>query len=83
MCVQARGKEDAHPRDRSRHSEGGSLAKVSLDYQELKSKANGKPNKDYKILKIIVMKDQPSGSMVAYRVDTKGPGDTWIVKRLV
>ena len=29
------------------------------------------------------MKDQPSGSMFAHRVDTKGPGDTWIVKRLV
>ena len=53
VCVQARGKEDAHPRDRSRHSEGGSLAKVFLDYQEFKSKAKGKPNKDDKVLKII------------------------------
>ena len=68
MCIKARGKEDAHRRNRVREPEGA---------RELKS------IKDDKVVKIISMKDQPSGRVVAYRVDAKGPGVTSIVKRLV
>ena len=49
VCVKGRGKEDAHPRGWGGGPKGESLAKVFLDYPV------------DKVLKIIVMKDQPSG----------------------
>ena len=68
VCVEARGEEDAHPRRRGEESCTDSLAKVSLDYQELKSKAKGVLNKADKFLKIVVMEDQRPDSVT---------GDAW------
>ena len=60
------------------------MARVSLDYEELKSKAKKDvQNPEEKVLKIIVMKDEPTGCVNARSVDIKGPSDAWVVKRLV
>ena len=84
VCVKARGKENAHRRKRAEESSDHTLPKVSVDYPEFKSKANnGEPNKDEKVLKIIVLKDEKIGCVTSHRVDVKGPGDGWIVKRIV
>ena len=88
VCVRAKGKEDPHPRKRAGKVEehANKLPRLSLDYQELKSKAK-KPSieegKTDKVLKIVVMKDEESGSVFSHRVDMKGPGDVWVVKKLV
>ena len=34
-------------------------------------------------LRIVVGKDEPTGAVVAHRVEAKGPADDWIAKRLV
>ena len=84
VCVSTRGKESAHRRKRAEDANDNELARVSLDYQELKSKAKkGVQNPEDKTLKIVVMKDEPTGCVNAHRVDAKGPSDAWVVKRLV
>ena len=88
VCVRAKGKEDPHPRKRvckvEEHADKFPI--LSLDYQELKSKAkksSTENDKTDKVFKIVVMKDEESGSVFAHRVDMKGPGDVWVVKKLV
>ena len=85
VCVRARGKEDAH---RRRHGDGlarrrDGLAKILMDYQELKSKPKKDPSPDDKVVKIIVEKDEPTGMVFAHRVESKGPSDPWIANRIV
>ena len=94
ICVAARGKEDPHKRQvgaRQGRRKAG-LPKFSLDYQKLKSKLKKKDEKteenkveadDGESLKIIVGKDEPTGMLTSHRVEVKGPGDEWIIRRLV
>ena len=41
---------------------------------------------DYDLLEddltLLIVKDKQSGAVLAYDCETKGPGDTWIVKQL-
>ena len=86
VCVKANGKEDAHRRKKKGKDEkdrGNALPKISLDYQELKSRAKKGPTKDDKVVKIIVAMDESTGCKLSYRVESKGIQDAWIVKRLV
>ena len=88
VCVWAKGKEDPHLRKRvgKVDEHAGKLARVSLDYQEFNSKSKGQSSEEKKmekVLKIVVMTDEESGQVFSHRVDMKGPGDAWIVKKLV
>ena len=84
VCAKAVGREDPHYRKSSSERErGGGLPKISLDYQELLSVPKKNPKPEDNVVKIIVAKDEDSGAVLAYRVTTKGPGDTWMIKRLV
>ena len=86
VCVKAKGKEDAHYRKKKRKGEqdrSNTLRKISLDYQELKSRAKKEPSQDDKVVKIIVAMDEHTGCKMSCRVESKGTQDTWIVKRLV
>ena len=57
---------------------------MSQESQELKSKTTGQASEeDGEVLKIVVMKDKASRSVYAHRVDVKGPGDDWVVKKLL
>ena len=90
-CVAARGKEAPHKRqvgaglDRRK----ARLPKVSLDYQELKSKpkiqaeSQAAAEDANSMLRIIVGKDEATGMTMAHRVVAKGPADEWVTKRLV
>ena len=85
VCLRARGKEVAH---RRRHGDGlarcrDGLAKISMDYQAMKSKPKKDPSPDDKVVKIIVEKDEPTGMAFAHRVKSKGPSDPWIANRIV
>ena len=64
-----------------RRAEG--LPKIAIDYQELKSKPKKNPSLEDKMIRIVVAKDEPTGVVFSYRVETKGTGDQWIIKRLV
>ena len=59
------------------------MPKISLDYQELKSRAKKEPTENDKVVKIIVAVDETTGCKMSYRVESKGVQDTWIIKRLV
>ena len=85
ICVRARGKEDPHQRQtgEKRLRRGARLPKISMDYQELKSKAKLQVSEEDAVVRIIVAKDEQTGMTTAHRVDTKGPTDEWIVKRVV
>ena len=54
VCLQARGKHGAHLRRRGEESCSDSLAKVSLDYQELTSKPKIQVSKEDVMVRIIV-----------------------------
>ena len=65
------------------------MPKFCLDSQELKSKLKIQAESQAaaedvdSVLRIVVGKDEPTGMVVAHRVDAKGPRDDWITKRLV
>ena len=72
----------------SRERRKASLSKFSLDYQEFKSKpkiqAESQAAADVEsVLRIVVGKEEPTGAVVAHRIEAKGPTDEWIVRRLV
>ena len=77
ICVRARGKEDPHQRQtgEKRLRRGARLPKISMDYQELKSKAKLQVSEEDAVVRIIVAKDEETGMATAHRVDTKGPTD--------
>ena len=91
MCVAARGKEAPHKRQvgAGRDRRKATLPKVSLDYQELKSKPKIRAESQAAVedansmLRIVVGKDEATGMMMAHRVITKGPTDEWVTRRLV
>ena len=84
VCVRAVGREDPHRRgEAKRNGNENSLPKVSMDYQELISRAKKDPDDDDAVVKIIVAKDEPTGTIFAYRVNQKGSGDEWVIRRLV
>ena len=86
VCVKAKGKEDAHRRKKTtkdKMDQNNRLPKISMDYQELKSRAKKGPSEDDEVVKIIVGIDEATGCKMSYRVKSKGAQDTWIVKRLV
>ena len=60
VCVKAKGKEDAHRRKKTskgKEDQSNRLPKISLDYQELKSRAKKEPTENDKVVKIIVAID--------------------------
>ena len=75
VCVAAKGKEDAHKRDRGAERTG--LPVVSIDYSELDDETNVHANKT------LVVKDEESGGLLHYKVKMKGPGDEWLVKKVI
>ena len=62
---------------------GNALPKISLDYQELKSRAKSEPMEGAKLVKIMFAKSVRTGCTLSCCVESKGMQDTWIVKRLV
>ena len=70
ICVAASAREDRHPRQTKIDTEEG-LPVIHADYDLLEDD-----------LTLLIVKDKQSGAALAYDCETKGPGDTWIVKQL-
>ena len=68
ICVAASAREDPHPRRARTETEAG-LPVIQFDYDLLEDH-----------LTLLIVKDKQSGATVAYDCETKGPGDTWVVK---
>ena len=84
ICVRAVGREDPHRRRRRKRSgEETGVPKISMDYQELISLPKKSPEEDDIVVKIIVVKDESSGTVMAHRVNQKGHGDEWTIKKIV
>ena len=64
VCVKAKGKEDAHYRQPTGKDGETGLPVVAMDYDFLEEK-----------LTVLVVKDESSGSTLAYDCETKGPTD--------
>ena len=83
VCVRAKAIEDAHRRGANEPDEEdeGGVPEVAIDYNALDEfldvveEANSK-------LKTLVLKDDPSGSMFQHKIDVKGAGDEWLMKRI-
>ena len=83
VCVRAKAIEDAHKRGANEPDEEdeGGVPEVAIDYNALDEfldvveEANSK-------LKTLVLKDDPSGSMFQHKIDVKGAGDEWLMKRI-
>ena len=74
-CVKAKAKEDAHPRKSGDGEEAG-VPIISMDYNHVDAE------KAEDEMKMLIVKHEPSGSVLAYKVLTKGTGDTWVIKAL-
>ena len=51
------------------------LPKFCVEYQEFKSKPKIRAEGQVAALWIVVGKDEPTGAVVAHRIDVKGPTD--------
>ena len=72
ICVRAVGREDPHRRGEAKQRGGGlALPKLSMDYQELISRVKKDPEDHEAVVKIIVAKDELSGTVLAYRIQAK------------
>ena len=80
VCNAARAKEDPHKRakvsDKDPEHDSEAHPIVSLDYQEL-DETSEKPTR------VIVGKDESTGSVFCHRVLVKGIGDEWAVKKVI
>ena len=77
VCVMARGREDAHPRQREEDEDDKSgLPIISMDYNELNEESD-KPQK------VLVGVDNSTGNVFAHNVIAKGLTDDWICKKVV
>ena len=72
ICVEAKAREDPHPRGHGGQDEETGLPTVSMDYELLEEK-----------ITVLVVKDNSSGSTLCYDCTVKGPSDTWVIKQLV
>ena len=79
VCVRAKGREDAHRRSKKsgKDENKDGLPIISLDYQHLDE------SEDLKKIKVIIGKDETSGSIMAHVIKVKGPTDEWVCKKLV
>ena len=75
ICVQARGREDDHKRNKEKQVEA--VPTVVMDY-----KAFGQDEED-ESLTSIVMRDKRTTCTAAHIAECKGTGDQWIVNKLV
>ena len=84
ICVKAKAQEAAHRRGANApdKEDRGGLPTVSMDYNALDKDLNLAEEKDCK-LKTIVVKDETTGEMFQHKIDVKGIGDEWLMKRLV
>ncbi len=71
ICVKAKAKEDGHARDKGGLDEETGLPVVSMDYEMLEEK-----------ITTLIVKDNESGSVLAYDCEVKGPGDEWVLRQL-
>ncbi len=79
-CREARAREDAHARLKhgtdEEELEGNALPIISLDYQELNEDAEPPQ-------KVIVGKDEKTGSVFCHKVIAKGLTDEWAVRKVI
>ena len=73
VCVRAKGKEAAHPRDAQHEEDKSGLPIVSMDYQTLNEKTQ-------KEQRMIIGKDQTTGNVFGHFVTCKGLGDEWVIR---
>ena len=82
ICSAANLREDPHKKvDHSEDDRRTGLPTISLDYAETQIGTDKEENK--RVVKTVVMKDEVSGAVVSHRTIQKGPGDEWLMKRLV
>lgn len=73
MCIEARGKEDAHRKD----NEKGDKPILSMDYKDF----GEDPDEDDK-MKMIIVKNETTGNLASYVCEQKGAADTRVIGRL-
>ena len=73
VCIQARGRENAHRRNKRDDVDAAGNPVIALDYKSVGVRG----------FKLIVMRDQVSKSVSAHVVNSKGCADTWIIMRLM
>ena len=82
ICNAANLKEDPHKKvDHEVDDRKTGLPTVSLDYTETQIGKDG--DREKRVVKSVVMKDEVSGAVASHRTVRKGPGDEWLMKRLV
>ena len=74
VCVEAKGKEDAHPRGKQDKDDKSGLPIVSFDYQEMNELLQ---------LRLLVGKDETTGMVMAHQAVCKGPKDVWLMRKVV
>ncbi len=82
ICVRAKGREDAHYRGANipDDDDKDGVPVVSMDYNTVEGeKATGGHAKK---VKTVVVKDEVTGCVFQHRIDCKGTGDEWLMKRL-
>ena len=75
VCVQARGREDDHKRDKEKAKDG--KVTINIDY-----KSFGQDIDDDKLTSII-MRDSRTGCTASHICESKGISDSWVVQKLV
>ena len=83
VCVKAKVVEDAHRRGANKPDEEdkGGVPEVGMDYNALDESLDIVEEKDSK-LKTMVLKDDVSGHLFQHKIDVKGAGDEWLMKRM-
>ena len=78
VCVKARGKEDPHKRNKDVMVPGETMPLVGLDYDYF-----GDAEDDIAKVTAMVCKDKLTGMLWGNVSSVKGPGDAWMVNKVV
>ena len=78
VCVEARGEEDPHRRNKDRKTEGDGIPEVGLDY-----KAFGQEEGEDDKATVIMARDKETLQTFVHLCLCKGASDGWVVDRLV
>ncbi len=83
VCVKTKGAEMAHRRGANEPDEEdrGAVPIVDIDYSSLNENVEQVEERECK-LKTMVMKDETSGNVFQHKVQVKGVGDEWLLKKM-
>ncbi len=83
VCVKAKAIEDAHRRGANKLDEDdkGAIPVMIMDYSSLNEEIQQVEESAAK-LKTMVMKDDVTGNVFQHKIETKGTGDEWLLKKM-